>query len=143
MIDQKSTPSLPVLGYSDTSTVKLDFDDVSFRIVKYWSFRATKWFKLGRFMILKSSKNHYHVIFDRPVSWKKNIHVMAWVALESRNAKLTDYLIMQCIKEASTLRVSNKGEKPSPRVVFSYRVPEAEILRFLQLRRLIKQTSNF
>jgi len=33
---------------------------------------------------------------------------MAWGALESGSAKLKEYLIMQCIKESSTLRVSKK-----------------------------------
>lgn len=142
LIDQKSTPSLPVLGYSDTSTVKLDFDDVSFRIVKCWSFRATKWFKLGGFTILKFSKNHYHVIFVRPVFWKKNIQVMAWVALESRNQKLKDYLVMQCIKESSTLRLSPKGEKPSPRIVFWQGMQNEKTKCFLITRRYIKNCSK-
>jgi hypothetical protein len=46
------------------------------------------------------------------------MHIVAWDALESRNSKLQRYLVMQCIKESSTLRVSPKNEKPSPRIVF-------------------------
>jgi hypothetical protein len=43
---------------------------------------------------------------------------MNWVALESHHEKLKDYAIMQGIKESSTLMVSPKGDKPSPRIVF-------------------------
>ena len=57
--------------------------------------------------------NHYHVLFDRSVTWDRNMHIVAWVALESRNLKLQRYLIMQCIKESSTLRFSPKKENLS------------------------------
>ena len=104
-----------MLGYTDKSTVKLDFDDVSFKFVKYWALRTLKWFRLRGFIILKSSKNHYHVVFDKSVTWKRNVHIMAWVGLESGNENLQRYQLMQCIKESSTLRVSTKKQKPSPR----------------------------
>ena len=42
LTDQKLNLSKPILGYSDISTVKLDFDDTEFRTVKYWAFRTMK-----------------------------------------------------------------------------------------------------
>lgn len=60
-----------ILGYSDEDTVKLDLDEMPFSKVKYWASKALKHFKLGGFIILKSSKNCYHVIFNRTVSWLK------------------------------------------------------------------------
>jgi hypothetical protein len=66
----------------------------------------------------------------------KNTHAVAWVALESRNPKLQRYLAMQCIKESSTLRVSSKREKPSPRVVLHFGRQSGEIKNFLKMRRL-------
>jgi len=113
-----SSPASPILGYTDTATVKLDFDDTSFRTVRYWAFRTMRWFNLHGFIILKSRANCYHVVFDRAVSWSKNLHIVAWVSLLSRNERVTTYCLMQCIKESSTLRVSPKGEKPSPRIVY-------------------------
>jgi hypothetical protein len=107
-----------LLGYTDKATVKLDFDDASFKEVKSWALRTMKWFRLRGFIILKSSKNHYHVLFDRSVTWKRNVHIVAWVSLESKNEGLKKWFLMQCIKESSTLRVSPKGAKLSPRVVF-------------------------
>lgn len=135
----------PNLGYTDTETVKLDFDDAPFRIVKYWALRAMKWFKLKGFIILKSSKSHYHVVFDRSVNWEMNMHIVAWVALESRNLKLQRYLTMQCIKESSTLRVSPKKQKPTPRIVFRYATRDkqnGEISKFLRVRRLVRRFSE-
>jgi hypothetical protein len=78
-LTEKSKAS-PILGFSDTETVKLDFDEASFSSVRNWALRAMKWFKLKGFVILKSSKKCYHVVFDRRVSWTQNMRVAAWIA---------------------------------------------------------------
>lgn len=67
-LTKKLSQGKPVLGFTDTETVKLDFDELEFRNVKYWAERAMNWFKLGGYIILKSSKNCYHVVFNRSVS---------------------------------------------------------------------------
>jgi hypothetical protein len=138
-LTEKLNPEPPMLGYTDKSTVKLDFDDTPFKIVKCWALRTMKWFKLKGFIILRSSKSHYHVVFDRSVTWEKNMHIVAWIALESRNPKLQRYLAMQCIKESSTLRVSSKREKPSPRIVLHFGRQSGEIKNFLKTRRLVNR----
>jgi hypothetical protein len=107
--------------------VKLNFDGVTFKTVKYWAERACSWFKLEGFIILKSSEKHYHVVFNRSVTWVKNVHIINWVAIESQIGKLKDYALMQGIKESSTLRISQKGEKPSPKIVYRYGNQDGEI----------------
>jgi len=123
-------------GFSSKETVKLDFDEISFGLVKKWASEKMKQFKLGGFIILKSSENHYHVLFDKRVSWSKNMKIVAWISLESRNKGLLEWLRMQCIKECSTLRVSPKGKKKSPRIVFRYGSQNHEIKEFLKYRKL-------
>ena len=137
-LKEKLNPEPPILGYTDKSTVKLDFDDVTFKIVKYWAIRTLKWFRLRGFIILKSSKNHYHVLFDRSVSWKKNVHIMAWVCVESQNEGLIKWFLMQCIKESSTLRVSAKKDKTSSRIVSRFGKQNDEIRNFLKYRKVVK-----
>ena len=127
-----------ILGITDTETVKLDFDNTPFRTVKYWAMRTLKWFRLKGFIILKSSKNCYHVVFDRKVSWKMNVKIMAWVSLLSHHEKLNKWFTMQCIKEGSTLRVSPKRDKPEPRIVFRYGSQNHQIAEFLAYRNVIK-----
>jgi hypothetical protein len=46
---------------------------------------------------------------------------------------------MQCIKESSTLRVSEKREKASPRIVFRYGKQDKQIKGFLDFRDFIKR----
>lgn len=128
----------PILGFTDKATVKIDFDR-TFKTTEYWAFRALKRFRLRGFIILKSSEKHYHMVFDRRVSWTKNICIVGWVSVCSRNSKLKDWLAMQCIKGSSTLRVAPKGDKPSPRVVFRYGKQDNQIRKFLRYRKLIER----
>jgi hypothetical protein len=128
----------PILGISDVETVMLDFDDTDFEKVKYWALRTMKWFRLGGFLVLKSSEKHYHVVFNREVSWSENMRIVAWVALQSRNQGLLKWFLMQCIKESSTLRISTKRQKPSPRIVFRYSKEDHQIKHFLKDRDLIR-----
>jgi hypothetical protein len=143
-----------VLGDWDKETVRLDWDDTALAEVKLWSLRACRWFKLEGFIILRSSmKNYlvkdkkkivysfkrgsYLVIFDRPVNWESNVKIMNWVALESGNVNLQKYVRMQCIKKTSTVRISSKGNKPAPSIVFRYGAQDKMVREFLENRRFI------
>jgi hypothetical protein len=137
-LTEKLNPEPPMLGYTDKSTVKLDFDDVHFKVAKYWALRTMKWFRLRGFIILRSSKRHYHVVFNRSVTWKKNTHIMAWVCVESKNDGLQKWFLMQCIKESSTLRVSSKREKASPKVIYRYGTQDSNIKCYMRVRIFVK-----
>ena len=95
--------------------------------------------KLEGFIILKSSKDCYLVVFNRPVSWSENMRIVTWVCLLSHRMKTERWFLMQCIKQASTLRVSVKNEKRSPRILFHHGKEDKEIKGFLKYRRLIKR----
>lgn len=136
MIEKWSHKS--IIGYTDDETVMLDFDNTTFKTVRYWASKVKKKFRLGGFIILKSSKDCYHIVFDRKVSWRENVRIMAWVCLLSKHMKVTGWFILQCIKEGSTLRVSPKREKPSPRIVFRCGEENGQIESFLKYRKLIK-----
>lgn len=138
----KPRPSKPVLGYTDKPTVKADFDKKKLKVVKYWTFRALKFFKLHGLIILQSSRGSFHVVFDRSVSWPRNIHVLAWLALMVEGKKLgklplTKYVVMQCIKESSTLRVGRKGRKGVPKPIFKFGSQNHEIRNYLRYRRML------
>lgn len=59
------------------------------RSVKYWICRTMKWFRLGGFIILKSSSNSYHVVFNRKVDCKENVKIVSYVVINTNfNASL-------------------------------------------------------
>lgn len=116
--NQKKSKLKFVVGLSDQGTVKLDLDGFTEQTAQQIAERTNNWFQLEGYALYTSSLYNYHVIFNRPVSWQENVHVMAWVALQNfSNSHVVKWCIMQCIKESSTLRISPKGDKPAPQRV--------------------------
>ena len=128
-----------ILGLSDQSTVKLEFDKVPLIFVKYWAKRTCTFYMLEGFIILQSSQSSFHVVFNLPVSWETNFEIMCWVATMSQLEKLRDYVLLQGRKKSSTLRVGNKGEKPPPTIIFRFGKQDKEINEFLIKRKEIQK----
>jgi hypothetical protein len=136
-------------GITDTTTPKLDLDNVSYKTAKYWAFKILRLFKskskkkwtpntkidLEGFLIVKSSPKHYHIIYNRSVEWLENLNVIAWTCLLSHKTELMKWLVMQIIKGSSTLRIGKKFDKPAPRVVFRFGKQDGEIKAYLKFRR--------
>lgn len=112
---------------------------MSFRMARDWARRAMKWHRLEGFLLLKSSNNNYHAVFNRKVDWSDNMRVVAWVALLSRKPKLQRWLLMQCIKQGATLRVGPKGDKSPPRIIYRNGREDGQIREFLEFRKLVKR----
>lgn len=66
------------------------------------------------------------------------MRIVAWVALLSNNPMLQKCTLMQCIKEGSTLRISPKKDKPSPRIVFKCGSLDGQVKEFLNFRKQVK-----
>ena len=97
-----------------------------------------RFFKLGSFLILESSENCYHVVFNRRVSWSENMSIVASVTLLSHNQGLRRWQLMQCRKQSASLRVSPKGVKPSPRIVYQEGRGDDQIKDFLDFREVVR-----
>jgi hypothetical protein len=128
-----------LVGYTDTATVKLDLDKFTYKKTKYTALRVCKWFRLQGFIILKSSSKCYHVVFNKAVSWRQNQAVMGWACYATNfNLPLLRYLAMQCIKKSSTLRISGKGRKKPPKIIYRYGEQNSMIRNYLKTRREIR-----
>ncbi len=137
--DQTWKASEPLLGLTNPETVMIDCVNMSFRVVKKLALIAMEMCRLGGFIILKSSKNHYHVVFDRYVSWDDNMSAVGWFSVLSHNPKVKDCLVMQCIKKALTLRVVPMKGKPAPRLVGRFGCQGHAVKDFLTHRQLIRR----
>jgi hypothetical protein len=136
-----SKPLTPLSGYWSKHTVMLDLDRMKLRTVKYWAFRTLRFFKLEGFIILRSSKGNYQAVFNRTVSWTKNLHVVAWVALLSHSKPLQKWFTMQAIKETACLRTGRKRRKKPPQIIFHYGFQDCEIRYYLIYRKLGEKTA--
>ena len=136
----KASKSLtPLFGYWSKHTVMLDLDRMKLRTVKYWAFRMLRFFNLEGFIILRSSKGNYQAVFNKTVSWTKNLHVVAWVSLLSHSKSLQKWFIMQAIKETACLRTGRKRRKKPPKVVFAFGFQDREVKSYLKIRKLIER----
>jgi len=64
--------------------------------------------------------------------------IVAWVTLRSHNVGLRRWQLMQCRKRSSTLRVSGKGSKLAPRVVYCEGKQDEMIGEFLVYREFLR-----
>lgn len=77
-VTEKLIHSVQFIGYKDSETVMLDFDNVCLEEVKHWAYEVMKRFELGGLLILESSERHYPVVFDRKISWAESIALAKW-----------------------------------------------------------------
>jgi hypothetical protein len=124
-------------GVTSKRIILLDFDDVDFDEVLYWARRACFWFKLNGFLIMRSSVNSCHVIFDKFVDWATNVSVMNSIAIQFDNEDFRSYVRLQCRKGQSTLRVGTKGYGGIPFPYFSEGSQVEEIKDYLDTRALL------
>jgi len=125
------------LGVMSDETVMLDFDDTTLDFVLYWARVAMDLFELGGFLIRKSSEGCFHTVFDRIVTWKECLRVVAMVVLNSHHEGLKKWFILQARKGSMTLRCTPKGLKPCPVVVHREGSQDDRIQRFLEREELI------
>jgi hypothetical protein len=67
---------------------------------------------------------------------------MASMAIQSRHKGLRSWVLLQCRKKSSTLRVSPKGSKPSPKIVYKEGRQDEGIASYLEYSELIKDIIN-
>jgi len=143
-----------LLGYSDKETVKIDWDECSLDFVKKYSLKACKKFNLEGFIILLSSQKKvnadfgeytvksYHTVFNKPVSWEKNVKIMSWLSLISNHYKLMRYTLVQIAKGSSTLRITPKTSDSNPKypkIVFVYGKTDKCVARYIKTREMLKK----
>ena len=83
-----------IFGLTNDEAVMLDFDETPFRQARDWALKTMKFWDMKGLIILKSSEDCYHVVFDRPVSWDENVQIMSWVCLLTKHQKFTGWFIL-------------------------------------------------
>lgn len=107
-----------IIGYTSDHTAMLDLDGLNRNAVKDLAEKLLWRFKLQGYIILKSSCDGWHVIFDRRVSWKNALRVIfAAPPCRRRWHGHLSWAELQAIKGFATLRISGKGHKMSPRIM--------------------------
>ena len=98
-----------------------DFDDVPFLNVHWTLYTIQKRFKLPNIYIFQTDKFHYIAYCFKKCTWREAIRIVA----------CTDYVDLDFFKYGVyrghfTLRISPKGNKPKPKLIYTIKskVPE-------------------
>ena len=111
------------MGFTTNKGLLLDLDNTTLKETKKIAEKYVKRFKLEGFLVVRSSENNYHIIFNRYLSWKKTIEYLfkiVWLYHYHKHgdkSHLTFWAILQACKGSSTLRISKKKHKRVPHVI--------------------------
>lgn len=124
------------IGFVSNKGIMLDLDDISFLGTKTLAEALTKRYKLEGYLIMKSSKKHYHVIFNRKnLSWKTTLKIIFSVN------KALNWAIQQAKHGNMTLRISQKnGVKPE--IILKKGKTDKLIKEYLETYKLIEGLEN-
>jgi hypothetical protein len=144
------------LGDHDIDITKVDWDERPLSEVKRLSRLMNERYRLDGFIVLRSSTHlrkvrsedlsriaysyrtaSFHTVFNRKVSWKELISMLAWLCLFTKDQKLITWFHLQLIKGTFTLRHGFKKNKGIPRIVYRYGSQDKAIREFLANRRFI------
>jgi len=121
------------VGFTTTKGLCLDLDNMNeFKVRKLSQYIFEK-YKLEGYLIMKSSKNHYHVIFNKYISWRKTGIII--FSLYSTVA----WGIWQIRKGEITLRISEKNGKNKPEEIFRKGKTDNLIKDYLHIYNMFKE----
>ena len=125
-----------IVGYTSDHTAMLDLDGIARAQARELADRLLERFKLRGYLILKSSLDGWHVVFDKRLSWKNVLCVIfAAPPCRRRWRGHFSWAELQAIKGFATLRIGNKIHKRSPRIVDAHGSQDGQIAEYLQCRK--------
>jgi hypothetical protein len=121
--NKKKIPRNYVYGFTTTKGLLLDLDNTTQKETSAIAQFYCKRFQLEGYLILKSSENNYHVVFNRYLIWKKTLEYLFKIVWRYHyhehgiKPSLTYWAILQACKGSETLRISTKNHKKTPKIV--------------------------
>lgn len=128
-----------IVGYTSDRTAMLDLDGITRDAATELADNLRKRFKLGGYLLIKSSCDGWHVVFDRQVSWKNALRVIfAAPPCRRRWGRHLSWAELQAVKGFATLRIGKKGHKVSPRIFKTAGSSHGQIAEYLSCRKKLK-----
>jgi len=115
------------VGFTTTKGLCLDLDDISEKKAKRLTEFLLKRYKLEGYILIKSSKKHYHVVFNRYLTWKKTLQILVNIH------KCLNWMLWQIKKGEITLRISTKKAKNKPVILLTKGQTDKLISDYLQI----------
>jgi hypothetical protein len=123
LIGKRKIPHKYVYGFTTTKGLLLDLDNTTLKESSAIAEKYMNRFHLKGYLILRSSENNYHVVFNHYLTWKKTLEYLFKIVWRYHyhehgvKPSLTYWAILQACKGSETLRISTKNHKRMPRIV--------------------------
>ena len=133
-----------VLGFTTSKGVLLDLDNVKLKSVKrlcaimlkHKRYRYIKSrINLEGYLIVESSKDHYHVVFNNYFSFRNALIIASTV----RIGNITPWLVERMKHGEFTIRISTKNNENKPKIILKVGKTDKLIKDYLETYRLFKE----
>lgn len=137
------------VGFTTNKALMLDLDRFTYAEALDLAVKTTNKFQLEGFLIAKSSELNYHVIFNKFMDWDDVLEILFKIVWgyhyygHGEHPHLTNWAILQVIKQSITLRIGTKVltnvKKPKPKVVICKGKTGQNIKEYLDICKAFSQ----
>jgi len=99
------------IGFNTDRGLMLDLDNMKYKKALWIAETLTKEHKLEGFLLIRSSKKNYHVVFNRYLRWKTITKILFSMY------ECVRYAVFQMKEGQLTLRISKKNGRDKPKIV--------------------------
>ena len=99
------------IGFNTDRGLMLDLDNMKYKKALWIAETLTKEHKLEGFLLIRSSKKNYHVVFNRYLRWKTITKILF------NMYECVRYAVFQMKEGQLTLRISKKNGRDKPKIV--------------------------
>lgn len=121
------------IAFSTDRGLMLDLDNMKFRKALWIAETLMERYKLEGFLLIRSSRKNYHVVFNRYLRWKTITKILF------SQYECTRYAVYQMKEGKLTLRVSSKNGKDRPIILLTVGKTDKLIREYLEAYRIAEE----
>ena len=111
----------------------LDLDNITLKGAKRLADYYLETEKLEGYLLLKTARKNFHVVFNKYVSWRKALQIIFKIN------KAIAWGVWQAKKGELTLRISRKKLYPRPKIIFKKGQTDKLINDYLQIYKMFEE----
>jgi hypothetical protein len=122
-----------VIGFMTNKGLILDLDNMKFKKAKWLARTLCKQYKLEGYLLIRSSKKNYHVVFNRYLKWKtitkilfNQYEALRWAVFQMQSGYLT-------------LRISKKNGENKPKILLKVGKQDKLIRDYMEIYNTFKR----
>lgn len=121
------------IGFNTDRGLLLDLDNMKFRKALWIAETLLKRYRLEGFLLIRSSRKNYHVVFNRYLSWKTITRILF------SQYECVRYAVFQMKEGQLTLRISKKNNKDKPKILLKIGKTDKLIRDYLEAYRIAEK----